>query len=66
MNDDSAEQTMPDAPPPLFLQGTPSVAGTPVRRDPRQTTSTPTGIVPRRALGISAKKTPLFNRKSPT
>jgi DNA replication licensing factor MCM4 len=54
MEDGTAEESMPNAPPaqPLFFAGTPSVAGTP-RRD---------GVVARRALGMTTpKRTPLFN-----
>ncbi|KAJ7594273.1 MCM-domain-containing protein [Mycena floridula] len=64
---DTGDQTMPDAPPRLFLPGTPdaSVAGTPARgsRIPSTPARTPmSGIVPRRALGMATpSRTPLFN-----
>ncbi|KAI0664108.1 hypothetical protein C8Q70DRAFT_945520 [Cubamyces menziesii] len=53
------EQSMPDAPPraPLFLEGTPSVSGTPRHN-----------AVARRAVGLSTprRQTPLFARESPS
>jgi len=66
------EQSLSIAPPPqrLFLQGTPSAAGTPVRqRYANSVASTPmSGVAARRALGLStprrAPQTPLFVRKS--
>ena len=66
MGDGTAEETMPEAPPiqePLFLNASPSVAGTPARRwgsDAPQS-SPLRGITARRAVGLSTpKKTPLF------
>ncbi|KAJ7507506.1 cell division control protein 54 [Mycena galericulata] len=64
---DGEGQTMPDAPPanPLFLAGTPSVAGTPARpwASDGDVQATPIqGLMARRAVGMSTpKRTPLFN-----
>ena len=70
MNDGTpAEQSMPDAPPPLFLPATPSAAGTPARQQyVNAPDSTPLrGVTARRALGMhTPKRTPLFMRKKPT
>ncbi|PPQ92538.1 hypothetical protein CVT25_010371 [Psilocybe cyanescens] len=60
----AGEQTFPNAPPaqPLFLAGTPSVAGTPAsQRYSNPTTSPLRGATARRAVGLSTpKRTPLF------
>jgi DNA replication licensing factor MCM4 len=59
MEDGTAEESMPNAPPaqPLFFAGTPSVAATSVAGTPRRD-----GVVARRALGMTTpKRTPLFN-----
>ena len=73
MNDGTAaDQSMPDAPPPgntLFLQATPSAAGTPARHQYSDAPdNTPLrGIMARRALGMQTpKRTPLFMRKKTT
>lgn len=66
MGDATGEQTMPDAPP-LFLAGTPSIAGTPARHSRYGAPdSTPLrGITARRAVGLSTpKNTPLFTSES--
>lgn len=69
---DDGDVNMQDAdqPQPLFLAGTPSVAGTPARRGRGESgtvTGTPTSIMARRAMGMStpkrAPRTPLFARK---
>lgn len=67
---DDGDVNMQDAPQPLFLAGTPSVAGTPSRRGRGESgtvTGTPTNIMARRAMGMStpkrAPRTPLFARK---
>ena len=65
------EQSMPEAPPPqpLFLAGTPSVAGTPSRRSNASEAVTPgafSNVMARRAVGMSTprrKGTPLFERE---
>lgn len=69
--DGTIEQSLSIAPPPqrLFLQGTPSAAGTPARqRYASSIVATPmSGITARRALGMStprrASRTPLFARE---
>jgi DNA replication licensing factor MCM4 len=64
MNDGTQTQSMPEAPrrDPLFLAGTSSVIGTPVRQ-PYNQSSPLRGATARRALGMSTpKKTPLFAR----
>lgn len=67
MGDGAVEESMPNAPPiqePLFLNATPSAAGTPARRwgSNAPQNSPLRGLVARRAVGLSTPtKTPLFN-----
>ncbi|TFK75716.1 MCM-domain-containing protein [Pluteus cervinus] len=62
MDDGTADQSMPQAPPPLFLAMTPSVQGTPARQRTQAPDSSPLqGLAARRAVGLSTpKRTPLF------
>ena len=63
----TAGQSMSQAPPadPLFLAGTPSVAGTPARQRYADQSSPLRGATARRALGMSTpKRTPLFAGRS--
>lgn len=61
-NNETQTQSMPEAPPrdPLFLAGTPSVTGTPVRRY-NDYSSPLRGATARRALGMNTPK--LFARR---
>lgn len=57
------QQSMSMAPPRLFLEGSPSLAGSPVRRRGAAESSPLAGVAARRAIGMSTprrQRTPLF------